>query len=159
MNPFFTFSKLAAVGAICVTAFSALAMDRFAALAQIESASKQHPLGNDLCVGPDRELSRYQISPAVIAEHHIDAARLADPVYALEQAKSIMRARCGAFEVRHHRSPTDFEFYILWHRPARLLAGSSLITRSEADRAQRFANLCGDKWTVAIEHKKPSSRI
>lgn len=144
MKPFPSFAKLAAVGAICIAAFSAPAMDRFAALAQIESADKQHPLGSDIRTGPDGELSRFQISPAVIVEFNIDAARLVDPVYALEQAKRIMGTRCHAFEDLHHRSPTEFEFYILWHRPARLLANSSPITSAEADRAQRFANLCED---------------
>jgi hypothetical protein len=90
----------------------------------------------------DGERSRYQISPAVIAKFQINAARLTDPVYALEQTGRIMQARCDAFENRYHRPPADFEFYILWHRPARLLTNSSSITSAEADRAQRFANLC-----------------
>jgi hypothetical protein len=145
MKPFPNFLRLAAIGAICIAAFSAPAMDRFAALAQIESADQQHPLGDDFRTGPDGELSRFQISPAVIAEFNIDAARLTDPVYALEQAGRIMRERCHAFEDLYHRSPTDFEFYVLWHRPARLLAGSSPLTAAESDRAQRFANLCDEK--------------
>jgi len=154
MKPFSIFLKLALMGAIGVTAISAPAMDRFTALAQIESADKHHPFGNDFCVGPDGELSRYQISPAIVAEFHIDAARLTDPVYALKQANRIMQARCGAFEARYQRPPTDFEFYILWHRPARLLADSSLITSAEADRAQRFANLCGEKWRISSNTKR-----
>jgi hypothetical protein len=142
MNPFSIFLKLMLMGAISVAAISATAVDRFTALAQVESADKPHPLGNDFCIGRDGELSRYQISPAVIAEFDIDATRLADPVYALKQARRIMQTRCGTFERRYHRPPTDFEFYILWHRPARLLVDSTAITPCEADRAQRFANLC-----------------
>lgn len=145
MKTFSIFLKLAVIGAICVTAFSATATDRFTALAQIESADRQHPLGDDFIVGPDGERSRYQISPAVIAEFQMDAARLTDPVYALEQAGRVMQTRCDAFENLRHRPPTDFEFYILWHRPARLLTNSSPITSAEGDRAQRFASLCEEK--------------
>ena len=142
MKPFPSFAKLTVIGAICVTAFSVTATDRFTALGEIESADKQHPLGNDFIVGPDGELSRYQISPILIAEFQMDAARLTNPVYALEQARRIMQTRCDAFENRRHRPPTGFEFYILWHRPARLLVNSSPINSAEADRAQRFANFC-----------------
>jgi len=134
--------KLTAIGAICATTFSVQAADRFTALAEIESADKHHPLGNDFIVGPDGERSRYQISPALIAEFQMDAAQLTNCAYALGQVRRIMQTRCEMFKNRHHRPPTDFEFYILWHRPARLLVNSSPITSSETDRAQRFSNLC-----------------
>ena len=55
-----------------------------------------------------------------------------------------MQTRCSAFETRYHHAPDDFEFYILWHRPACYIgrAVPRPITAIEADRGRRFASLC-----------------
>ncbi|MGD0744250.1 MAG: hypothetical protein ABSA45_03755 [Verrucomicrobiota bacterium] len=120
------------------------AMDRFEALSQIESHD------NDRAVGPQREVSRYQILPEFWAgswawdERTNVALRPTDPAAAVIVAKGIMQTRCSAFEARYGRAPDDFEFYILWHRPACYI-GRAIprpITAVEAERGCRFASLC-----------------
>ena len=106
-------------------------MDRFSALSMLESGD------NDQAHGRGGELSRYQFSPAVIAEFKIDAAQLQDPAYARSQAIRVMNQRCSAFDLQYHRQPTDVEFYMLWHRPDRVLHPLP----RELERAKRFANL------------------
>lgn len=130
--------------ALVLPAFPVPAMDRFDALSQIESHD------NDHAVGPQREVSRYQILPEFWTQTGTGNKRAnvtpwpTDPGTAKNVANSIMQARCGAFEARYHHAPDDFEFYILWHRPACYIgrAVPRPITAIEADRGRRFARLC-----------------
>ena len=137
------------LSAFFLSAFSALATDRFDALAQIESQD------DDSAVGPQGEVSRYQVLPEVWARtrHELTNVTLrpTDPAASKIVAKWVMQPRCIAFENRYHRAPTDFEFYILWHRPACYIgrAVPRAITTAEADRADRFANLCQRPETFA----------
>jgi hypothetical protein len=57
---------------------------------------------------------------------------------ALQTAQVIRRHRCAAFTARHHRPPTDAEWYLLWTCPARVDHPGPIKTA----RAARFANLC-----------------
>jgi hypothetical protein len=129
---------------------AARAMDRFSALSEIESGD------NDNAIGQAGEISRYQIMPEIFAQYFfvvkpspgVTAIRLTaaarNPFTAGNIARSIMRDRCNAFAARYHRPPSDFEFYILWARPSRLI-GQGCEPRLEAtvmERARRFANLC-----------------
>lgn len=107
------------------------AMDRFSALSMLESGD------NDQAHGRGGELSRYQFSPAVIAEFKIDATQLQDAAYARSQAVRVMDYRCSVFDQQNHRPPTDVEFYMLWHRPDRVFHPLP----RELERAKRFANL------------------
>ncbi len=110
------------------------AMDRWAALSQIESGD------NDLAVGAAGEVSRYQIKPELwqrYAGPKADCQRAAD---ALSVARSVMAERCAAFERSFNRSPTDFEFYVLWNAPALVRTPNSVV----AERAERFSNLVAD---------------
>jgi hypothetical protein len=112
---------------------SALAMDRFAALSMIESGN------NDSAIGPSGEISRYQVLPATWK--HYSQGQALDPLNttnSLTIAQAIMSERCAHFQQVNHRSPTDFEFYLLWNCPAHVAHPGKLA----ADRAQRFANLC-----------------
>ena len=141
---------------LCLTllALTCPALDRFAVLARVESATKAHPEGNDAAVGASGEVSRYQIMPSVWAEEtrnvvvyplgHPDQLRKQSPTNAmdaLEVAILIQSHRTESFERLHKRQPTDAEFYLLWHRPATVLGGRKP-TAKEMERAQRFANLC-----------------
>lgn len=115
-------------------------MDRFDALSQIESRN------NDYAVGRQQEVSRFQILPAywALANGGNKAVNPTDPAAARAAVDRIMRGRCRAFEARYHRGPTDFEYYILWHRPA-CLVGRTVprhLTAGEVDRGRRFATLC-----------------
>jgi hypothetical protein len=126
---------------------------RMRALSQIESGD------NDLAIGASGEISRYQISPSVwqkyffksvvssqwlVATHYyLLSTNYSNSVIARAIASAIMADRCGAFERKFNHSCTDCEFYILWSRPACLLASNShLPSASVRSRAQRFANLC-----------------
>ncbi len=130
---------------------AASAMDRFAALSQIESGD------NDSAVGKAGEVSRYQIMPGewsactsnvlVFPLGHPEQTRKQIPtnkIDANEVAIEVQWRRTESFVKRHHRQPTDAEWYLLWHRPATVLGGRKPTAR-ELDRAQRFANLCAVK--------------
>ena len=105
---------------------NALAMDRWTALALVESG------GNDRIVGRVGEISRYQIRPELW-----QGGNPLDNRVALANARQIMSARVAAFEQSHGRAPNDFEFYILWNAPAQI----DHPHRAVAERARRFMNL------------------
>jgi hypothetical protein len=134
-----TFSILAALE---LTVTAAPALDRYDALSEIETRN------NDRQIGPQREVSRYQILPELWdrawGDDEKTTVRPTDPAAARTVVKRIMGARCDLFTNRYHRAPDDFEFYILWHRPACYIGRPvpRAITVAEAGRARRFANLC-----------------
>ena len=122
------------------------AMDRWAALSMIESGDC------DSCVGPSGEVSRYQITTSewnrvskccviVIMGKPLNPKSSED---SSEVAKYVAAERSLKFKKMFKRLPNDFEWYLLWHRPACVLGGRKP-TVVERDRAQRFANLCERK--------------
>lgn len=123
--------------------FQARAMDRLSALSQIESSD------NDHMVGRQKEVSRYQIMPVFWAQArewagNENAFRPTNPAVARSVVDWIMQDRCRTFKARYHRTPNDFEYYLLWHRPACYIGRPTPrpITSTEAGRARRFASLC-----------------
>src|SRR5438046_312562 len=107
------------------------AMERWAALAQLESGNNDHALG---LAG---EISRYQIKPRVWHRYAPASANWRNAEQSLPIAKAAMRDRCAAFERNFRRPPTDFEFYVLWNAPGQIRKPSQAVTK----RAQRFCNL------------------
>jgi hypothetical protein len=105
---------------------SALAMDRWTALAMLESGD------NDRTIGRAGEVSRYQIRPELWR-----GGNPFDADVALANAQRIMESRTTAFEQSHGRGPDDFEFYVLWNAPAEINHPHRVV----ADRARRFVNL------------------
>lgn len=129
---------------LILTASQAFAMDRFEALSMIESGD------NDKAIGAAGEISRYQITPEIWKSNsnvkvfplnhpelvrNISATNQRD---AFEVAYDIQIHRILDFEKKYHREPTDAEWYLLWHRPARVLNPRP----KELERAIRFSNLC-----------------
>jgi hypothetical protein len=104
----------------------AMAMDRWTALAMLESG------GNDHTVGRVGEISRFQIRPELWP-----GGNPLDLRVALANARQIMAVRLMAFEQTHGRMPDDFEFYILWNAPAQINHPHRVV----AERARRFMNL------------------
>jgi hypothetical protein len=111
---------------LLILSTNALAMDRWTALAMLESG------GNDRIVGQVGEISRYQIRPELWP-----GGNPLDNRVALANARRIMSARVAAFEQSHGRAPDDFEFYILWNAPAQIDHPHRVV----ANRARRFVNL------------------
>jgi hypothetical protein len=107
------------------------AMERWAALAQIESGNNDHALG---LAG---EISRYQIKPRIWHSYAPATANWRNVEQSLPIAKAAMRDRCAAFERNFRRPPTDFEFYVLWNAPGQIRKPSETV----AKRARRFCNL------------------
>jgi hypothetical protein len=105
---------------------NAMAMDRWTALAMVETG------GNDHIVGRVGEISRYQIRPQLWS-----GGNPLDTRVALTNARRIMAARVAAFEQSHGRPPDDFEFYVLWNAPAQINHPHRIV----AERARRFMNL------------------
>jgi hypothetical protein len=122
------------LGALALAGGSCLrveAMDRWAALSQIETGDR------DAAVGPGGEVSRYQIQLAAWRQHAPAKADPRNPEDALAVARKVMEERLAQFEVTFHRSATDFEFYVLWNAPAQIQKPSQAVSR----RAERFRNL------------------
>jgi len=111
---------------ILIMSTNALAMDRWTALAMMESG------GDDRAVGRAGEVSRYQIRSELWP-----GGNPLDSCTALANARRIMSSRMAWFEHSHGRPPDDFEFYVLWNAPAQINHPS----RAVAGRAQRFKNL------------------
>jgi len=108
------------------SATPAFSMDRWDALAMIESGN------NDRAVGAVGEVSRYQIRPELWP-----GGNPQNPKVALSVAQKTMERRLNRFVHMHNRQPTDFEFYILWNAPYQTSRPSAVVR----ERAQRFANL------------------
>ena len=87
---------------------------------------------NDYAVGRCGEISRFQIRAQLWPGGNPQNARAA-----LVVARNIMQARVERFEQTHGRSPTNFEFYVLWNAPAEVDHPVPCV----AERAQRFVNL------------------
>ncbi len=115
------------------------AMDRWAALAEIESNN------NDNALGSAGEISRYQVRPEIWRRYAPAKANWRNASDALPVAKQIMRERLAEFERRFGRSPSDFEFYILWNAPRQIRRPVKAVRR----RAERFSNLVASASTVA----------
>ena len=114
-----------ALAVFCLAA-TAPAMDRWAALSMIESGD------DDNAVGPDGEVSRFQIRSKLWPGGDPENAQVA-----LAVAQAIMRPRLEEFQSSHKRPATDFEFYVLWNAPGEIDHPSQAV----AARAQRFSNL------------------
>ena len=111
--------------AVFMTA-TAHGMDRWAALSMIESGD------NDHAIGAGGEISRFQIRP-----EFWPGGDPSNTQNALSAARRIMMPRIEHFKQTHQRSPTDFEFYVLWNAPWEVDHPSAAVT----DRARRFSNL------------------
>jgi hypothetical protein len=111
---------------LLIMSTNAVAMDRWTALAMLESGD------DDRAVGRVGEISRYQIRPELWR-----GGNPLDGNVALANAQRIMSARVAAFEKSHGRAPDDFEFYVLWNAPAEI----NHPHRAVAARARRFVNL------------------
>jgi len=127
---------LLAGGLLCLLILGRLpaaGMDRWAALSLLESGD------NDAAVGRAGEVSRFQIKPGLWEQYGPPgpAAARTNPRAALRVARAIMDSRCGEFKRRFHRSPTDFEYYVLWNAPAQIQKPGRVV----AERATRFRNL------------------
>lgn len=114
---------------------SSPALDRWAALSQIESRN------NDNAIGAVGEISRYQVRREVWLKLASPGADWQKPQDALVVAQQVMKERCAQFDKEHHRSPTDFEFYVLWNAPAQITHPSKAVR----ERAERFCNLVSTK--------------
>lgn len=110
---------------------SVQAMDRWAALSQIETRD------NDNAVGAAGEISRYQMKPRLWRRYARVDASWKDPAQALAAAQELMKERCALFTRLHNRAPSDFEFYVLWNAPAQLNKPRKVVR----ERAERFSRL------------------
>jgi hypothetical protein len=113
---------LAALGVVV----SASGMTRWEALSMLETGN------SDGVVGRCGEISRYQIRAELWPGGNPQNAQAA-----LTVARSIMQDRIQHFQKTHGRSPSDFEFYVLWNAPAQVDHPVSCVV----ERAQRFVNL------------------
>jgi hypothetical protein len=107
----------------------------FYALGQIESGE------NDLAIGAVGEVSRYQIRPELWRRYSSPGMVPIREADARVVVQRILLDRVRSFTARAHRPPTATEYYALWNAPAQVLGSSASMTRTVAERAERFANL------------------
>ena len=130
-----------------------LSEQRWVALGMIETGcrSPQTCLADRL-VGQSGEVSRYQILPAVWRQHHRPQAgrslpaqsSYGNPVVAQGVAERIMDSRTATFVRATGRTPSDFEWYVLWNAPgafARVGYAAHRLRPVVKERAQRFTDL------------------
>jgi hypothetical protein len=117
------------------------AMDRWAALSQLETRD------NDNAIGSAGEVSRFQIKPKLWQRYAGLSANWTNPTQALAAAQELMKERCTGFERRHNRPPTDFEFYVLWNAPGQLNKPAKAVR----ERAERFCRL--------VSRQDPQSKV
>jgi hypothetical protein len=94
---------------------------------------------DDRAVGSAGEISRFQVKKAEWRTV-TNSANYCDYETARKVMVKLMDKRIHAFEDHFGRKPSDFEFYALWNAPAQAMSGH--VSRTVADRCQRFANLC-----------------
>ncbi len=121
--------RVTAASFVLAVSLQAPAMDRWTALAMIESG------GWDGAVGSHGEISRYQIRPELWRGGNPLNARTA-----LANAQRIMDARVADFVRTVGHWPGDFEFYVLWNAPAQIHHPHPAV----AARAKRFVNLMAE---------------
>lgn len=107
------------------------AMERWAALAELESNN------NDNALGSAGEISRYQMKPDIWQHYAATNANWRNASDALAVAKHIMQDRVAEFQRSFGRPPTDYEFYILWNAPGQIRHPG----KGVRERAERFCNL------------------
>ncbi len=124
-------------------------MDRLSALSMLETGD------NDRVVGRAGEISRYQILK-LEWRPVTNATAYCNPVTARMVTAKLAEQRVQRFQSIYHRGPTDYEFYALWNAPTQALTGR--ISHTVAERARRFANLCGrpDDSFVAVRRVTPT---
>ncbi len=123
--------KLALLFALCP--MMSFGMDRLSALSMIETGD------NDRMVGRAGEISRFQILKREWRSV-TNSTRYSDPKVAKAVTLTLLDRRVQKFEERFNRPPTNFEFYALWNAPTQVL--QRRVSRTVAERCQRYANLC-----------------
>ncbi len=131
MATYLRLRSIVALSLLLGVSFTSAAMERWAALSQLESGD------NDRVVGTAGEVSRFQIKREVWKRYAQAKASWRNPADSLAVAQGVMSDRCTEFERRFHRPPTDFEFYVLWNAPAQIHRP----TREVRNRAGRFCQL------------------
>src|SRR5687767_9097481 len=119
---------------IFLAPLASMGMDRLSALSMLETGN------NDRMVGRAGEISRYQILKSEWRAV-TNSVRWTDPQVAKAVTMQLIDRRVNQFRAKHHRDPSDFEFYVLWNAPAHVLVRGK-VSKVVAERAQRYANLC-----------------
>ena len=119
---------------MCLAPLSCFGMDRLSALSMLETGN------NDRMVGRAGEISRYQILKAEWRSV-TNSVRWTDPAVSKAVTLTLLERRIAQFRAKHHRDPSDFEFYVLWNAPAHVLVRGK-VSKVVAERAERYANLC-----------------
>lgn len=108
------------------------------ALGMIETGNRDHKIGGA------GEVSRYQIMPAVWKQYS-DSKSYQDPDTSLEIAQQHWTANYDRFKQQAHRTPTDFDMYVLWNTRYGYYARHGFqpanLNPVVRDNAQRFVNL------------------
>ena len=127
-----------------------------AALSQIESGD------NDYAVGPQGEVSRYQIEPKIWRKLLIAKGAHGlphDRWLAEDLALFLWQSREIEFKNLHKREPNLRELYLLWHRPALMIGHKRSPTKRELERAIGFENLFKSLWPPANSASEVTEKL
>ena len=108
--------------------------NRYSALAMLETGNNDRAIGKKA-----KEVSRYSIRPDVWLDfsNGLPLYAATNPFTAIQVGEALMKPRVMHFIKKHGRSPTDLEWVLLWHCPARVRHP----TAEDRDYALRFSNL------------------
>ena len=108
--------------------------ERFKALGMLETGNNDYAIGKKA-----KEVSRYSIKPGVWYEFAgaLPLSSAVNPFTAVQIGEALMQPRIAHFVKKHRRQPTDMEWVLLWHCPARV----DHPTVDDRDYALRFSNL------------------
>lgn len=126
------------------------------ALAHIESgAIDDARCKADYMRGTHREVSRYQVLPA-LWHNHTASADYANPTLAWNVARQILKERTEWFRRKTGRQPGAFDLYVMWNAPGhyhKMAFKAHRVSPVVAERARRFAALmesCGARSFVRM---------
>ena len=122
------------------------------ALAEFETgATDSKPCAADRLVGRHKEISRFQILPAVW-DQYSTSRNYHDPQTAWIVAAKILREREGIFRRATRRECNHVDIYLLWNAPGQYQRAKwdrRKVSPAVRERAYRFASLMEDRMRIA----------
>lgn len=123
------------------------------ALAEFETGATTPKLcAADRVVGSRKEISRFQILPAVWGQHS-SSRNYRDPETAWNVAQKVLREREQAFRRATGRDWDYVDIYVMWNAPGeyrRAKWNRARVSRVVMERAHRFANLMQDRARLYV---------
>jgi len=153
-----TWMVIAAAVAAAIVTVPSHALELRDALGQFESgATKPDRCSADGMVGTRREISRFQILPAVWQKYSA-SREYRDPAVAWTVAEKILGERHAWFQQATGRDWDAIDLYVMWNAPGeyqRARWNRARVSRVVLERAERFANLLAADERLLVRASMP----